>query len=653
MHSCPNFKSAIASSHPAVVRLFGALLWAVLGLSCGAESKVEQRPRNVILICWDTVRADHLGPYGYSLRPTTPALDALATRSTVFTDASATAGWTKPSVPSILTGLMPAEHGVFEGSASFELGKTTDVLPESAVTLAEVFQGRGFRTAAFVKNAQLRPGNGFEQGFETYRDEVGDARDIRWAGLDWLDSLQPEDSFFLYLHALDAHWPYAIPDAAAKRFVELERVRMFQEKSFKEIVDRIQDGEREFSADERDDLLALYDGAISYLDQQLGFLIEGLALRGLEEDTVIVLVSDHGEEFGEHGRIGHGHGLYQGLLQVPFVIHVPGRAAQRVEHPTSLIDLYPTLLNVFGFASPPHLLGVDRLTTPELDHPILAEHKAPNHYLQALRLPSTEQVVVREVRAPAGVVVADESWPFRLGERLEAKLERDANGFHVTKVELEDSDPENTTEFKGVVSHFGSGTFMLSNVEVHFDEATELKWGADVLDHELRDRRGVKVEGHFQEGVLVAQKIKLYPAAADIGLVVRGQLDEPEAGSPAGSYRIGGLTVQVDAWSKISAPSSGSRRQRMEREAVVQFLELGAREAQGSGFSLSAWSYDLGEDHRELRRIEQDPLGPGASVELLDRLGNDLIQNRIFSKADRIHLTEDAIEALRGLGYVR
>ncbi|MFT5289977.1 MAG: choline-sulfatase, partial [Planctomycetota bacterium] len=294
MHSCPNFKSAIASSHPAVVRLFGALLWAVLGLSCGAESKVEQRPRNVILICWDTVRADHLGPYGYSLRPTTPALDALATRSTVFTDASATAGWTKPSVPSILTGLMPAEHGVFEGSASFELGKTTDVLPESAVTLAEVFQGRGFRTAAFVKNAQLRPGNGFEQGFETYRDEVGDARDIRWAGLDWLDSLQPEDSFFLYLHALDAHWPYAIPDAAAKRFVELERVRMFQEKSFKEIVDRIQDGEREFSADERNDLLALYDGAISYLDQQLGFLIEGLALRGLEEDTVIVLVSDHG-----------------------------------------------------------------------------------------------------------------------------------------------------------------------------------------------------------------------------------------------------------------------------------------------------------------------------------------------------------------------
>ena len=111
--------------------------------SDSASAAKSARAPNVVLICLDTVRADHLGAYGYRANPTTPALDALAAGATVFADASATAGWTKPSVPSFLTGTYPSQHGVYEGSARAEAGKVTDVLPQEATTIAEVLQANG------------------------------------------------------------------------------------------------------------------------------------------------------------------------------------------------------------------------------------------------------------------------------------------------------------------------------------------------------------------------------------------------------------------------------------------------------------------------------------------------------------------------------
>src|SRR5262245_8276724 len=153
-------RSSTGRCSPALAALLAALA------SCGEASQVHGK-RNVVLICMDTVRADHLGVYGYA-RPTTPELDRLAARALVFADASATAGWTKPSVPSFLTGTYPCQHGVYEGSAHGEAGDVTDVLPAECLTLAEAFHENGYATAAFVHNAQLREGSGFEQGFDTY-----------------------------------------------------------------------------------------------------------------------------------------------------------------------------------------------------------------------------------------------------------------------------------------------------------------------------------------------------------------------------------------------------------------------------------------------------------------------------------------------------
>ena len=128
------------------------LLAAVLGaLASGCGGEAARSPRGVVLICIDTLRADRLGCYGYSERPTSPHLDALAEEATVFLDVTAPAGWTKPSVPSFLTGLYPLQHGVYEGSARGRAGTVSDVLPDDAVTLAERFHGRGWRTAAFVR----------------------------------------------------------------------------------------------------------------------------------------------------------------------------------------------------------------------------------------------------------------------------------------------------------------------------------------------------------------------------------------------------------------------------------------------------------------------------------------------------------------------
>ncbi|MFT5151789.1 MAG: choline-sulfatase, partial [Planctomycetota bacterium] len=291
---------------------------ALLGTSlacfaCGPRSDAGT-PMNVIVICLDTVRADHLGCYGYEKRETTPFMDSLAERSVLFEDASSTAGWTKPSVPSILTGMLPLQHGVYRGSARSENGAVSDVLADEALTLAEVYSERGYQSAAFVRNAQLRRGLGFEQGFDLYRDKAGDAREIRWRTSDWLDERDTQRPFFLYLHYLDAHWPYPVPEEYATRFTSPEQVEFLRSSDWRRLRDAVNDGAEQLSDDQLDALLALYDGALRYIDDELARLWEKLERDGLADDTIICIVADHGEEFMEHGRIGHGNGLYETLL---------------------------------------------------------------------------------------------------------------------------------------------------------------------------------------------------------------------------------------------------------------------------------------------------------------------------------------------------
>lgn len=615
---------------------------AALATACGSRAPTERM--NVILICLDTVRADHLGVYGYNARATTPFLDSLASRSTLFEDASSTAGWTKPSVASFFTGTMPSEHGVYEGSARFELGKATDVLPEEAETLAESFQSRGYRTGAFIKNAQLRPGNGFEQGFDVFKDEVGDARAVRWSGLDWVDE-GGADPFFLYLHFLDAHWPYAVPDDYATLFAPREAVERYQSKSFREVRDAIHDGEREFSSAEREALVALYDGSLRYLDDQLRVLWKGLEIRGIAENTIVCVVADHGEEFGEHGRIGHGHGLWENLLRVPWILYVPGDAPVRVTSPVSLLDLYPTLLKTAGIAVPANGLAIDRRAQPRGETRIFAEHKAPDEYQHSLRLRGDK--LVRRAKPPR-VLVAPDAFPVSVGSRWEAELEHDAEGALVaTQLKPRKEDPGELTELKGYVVDWSESGFELGGIRVRCTSSVEVQPSDGVRDSLLGDGRAVKVKGVFREGLFQAERVKLYPLGESVDFEIRGAVDRVLDQDPVLRVSIGGLFFDVDERTAFKdLDDAGKQKPRMTREQVVEWLELGTG---ASGFSSSVKTFDLERDPAEMSPRSLESMNELSDT--LVRVARELVDRRFFSADDRLTLTAETIELLRAVGY--
>jgi len=600
---------------------------------------------NVVLICIDTLRSDHLGTYGYEANPTTPRLDEFAEQSIVFEDVWATSGWTKPSVPSFLTGTMPAQHGVYEGSARARVGAVTDVLPERAETLAERFSEAGYQTAAFVKNAQLRRGNGFEQGFDLYLDEAGDAREIRWQAMDWIDTRDPKRPFFLYLHLLDVHWPYPVPEEYATRFASEEDIQRFRGGESRELRDAINDGDVPFADSDRRALENLYDGALSYVDEQLGQLLQSLDERALGPATVVSVISDHGEEFGEHGRIGHGHGLYENLLQVPWILRVPGRAPMRHAAPASLLDLFPTLLAAVGLPPGELTVGVDRLSRPAHFTPLMAEHKAPDKYLQALRSEHTK--ITRTFRPPAKIVEGPVRFLLR-GSRWEAAVQRDGYDRHfAVRLRPRDEDEDEPVEVKGPYSQRADGSFSVGTIAARLEEDADVIRTSGAEDTELRDGRMVKARGFFRASGFLVDRLKVYPTDQEIEFEVRGPVVSLEAvDAGAWDLDLGGWVVRVDARTTIEDPPEAGPT-RMDREEVLRALDLGSRAAD-AGFAVES----------ALSRLpEETPLEDPGQLERLDRLLDDtaeaLAAARFFEDGDRVELTPQVIEELRALGYVR
>jgi arylsulfatase A-like enzyme/Tfp pilus assembly protein PilF len=310
------------------VRRIQAVRWgAFLSLSIVVVgilwwSRSETRP-NILLITLDTTRADRLGCYGYKLAGT-PNLDVLANRGVLFERAYAPAPMTSPSHASIFTGLWPPEHGVFtNGQVS---------LDESLSTVAELLSGEGYNTAAFVAAFVLQEKFGFQQGFKFFDDDLSKAasdidvlhqyRDGRYvidSAMNWLERREAKKEtlpFFCWVHLYDAHDPY------------INHPKEFGDK---------------FS-DRR------YDGELAYVDMQVGRLLEKLKSSGLDENTIVVFVGDHGESLGEHGEETHGYMLHDSTLRVPLVIVDPNAEvdARRIQSPVTIVSLFPTLLEFAG-----------------------------------------------------------------------------------------------------------------------------------------------------------------------------------------------------------------------------------------------------------------------------------------------------------------
>ena len=601
-------------------------------LTAALVPQAETRaPRNLVLICWDTVRADHLGPYGHDREGCTPNVDRWAAGATVFEDVTACACWTKPSVPSYMTGTLPLQHGVYRGSSKDAAGVVSDVLPADSVTLAEVLQGAGFQTAAYIRNAQLRRGQGIEQGFDVYDDDGGDAREIRWKAMDFLLERDPERPFLLYLHMLDAHWPYPVPDEYATRYASAEAVERFRGKDWKALRDEVNHGERPFVGAERDEMIALYDGAISYLDHELGRLLAFLEREGLMEDTAVALISDHGEEFGEHGRIGHGHGLYQGLLHVPWILSVPGQAPRRVKHAASLLDLMPTLLGVMGIEAPP-TEGIDQLAPGAAARPAFAEHLEPGRYERSLTV--AQRKFIERFRPRRGELAGD-VLPAR-GLRLEVELRQAGRALVATDVDEDDEEDETRTELKGPLEVRGR-RLSIAGIPLELAEGWELygttsgrtaevpAWVAGEL---------VKAVGRGDGDGLLCEKVKLYGKAAEEGeLELRGAF----GGSPSeGVWTVGGQDLRVPP--AVRASYADDRD--LDRETVARWFTGEPRKRD------ELLVFDLGQDPGELT-----PLDGAAGTDLLPPLVRTSVQRRIWTSADRTTLSSDELESLRAIGY--
>jgi len=370
--------------------------------SCVRESAAAtpQHP-NVLLISVDTLRADHLGSYGYQ-RATSPQLDALAESGVRFENAYSSSSWTLPAHMTLLTGLPVSGHGVCDDQLFNR--RTPDGLHQPVARrghfLSELLAGRGYRTAGFYSWKYLEPQFGFGPGFETYErlghtfysyepvwtefqrlQEAGDregmkalaakhpklfdpttpsSAEIVDAGIEWIEGVTKADGdkpFFAFLHLFDVHDPYT-PPAPYDRMFDPDYEGPIDGTRVTSNASPVQP---DMAPEDLAHLIALYDGEIAWVDAQLGRLFARLDELGLAENTIIAVVSDHGEEFFEHGAKTHRNNLHVETIHVPWILRWPGglEAGVEVDVSVGLEDVAPTLFGLCGLGIMPGAAGAD------------------------------------------------------------------------------------------------------------------------------------------------------------------------------------------------------------------------------------------------------------------------------------------------------
>lgn len=355
----------------------------------------SRTPRtNVLVISIDTLRNDHCSFAGYA-RQTTPRLDQLAAEGMRMTQAYAPTSTTGPTHASIFTSLYPLSHGVVRNALA---------LDEQFMTLAEALRDEGYATAAVVSSFVLDGQFGYAQGFDSYdaefplesativRNEMdghavdgafdrrADATTRRAA--QQLERLAADgDPFFMFVHYFDPHYPYVPPDGWRGRFAG--------------------DG-----ADELQQELDAYDEEIGFTDQEVGRLLDRLGELGLDERTLVIVTSDHGEGLMQHGHMHHGLQIYEELVRVPLLLRLPGaiEAGRTIDEPVTVVDLFPTIFSLLELDSPTRLQGIDQAAAilndavPAPQRPIYLHRR---HY---------------DAGVVAGIPVAGEQFGMRIGD---------------------------------------------------------------------------------------------------------------------------------------------------------------------------------------------------------------------------------------------
>jgi arylsulfatase len=382
----------------------------------------------------DTLRADHLGVYGYD-RPTSPWLDAFAAGAVVFEEATTPRTQTTPAVASMLTGLYPHRHGV---------RTIYQRLPPEPVTLAEMLRAGGYATAAFVSNFVLRRDfSGLERGFDVYDDHFPTrdsdrriherlAADTCDAVLEWAKEAPPSP-WFLWVHFMDPHRPYLPPE------------RFFEPRGVTPLPPEVPLARSERGKSNVEEFVARYDGEIRSVDRELARMFAALEARGMLADTLVLFTADHGESLGEHGvYFDHGRDVFEPCARIPLLVRFPeGRGAgARARAPVSLVDVVPTILDAIGLRVPLAFDGVSVLRWVDdpraeggarfLEHSakLRAVRSADRKIVATLekgRVVRVDRYALREDPGEIRPVSADDPGWRRLEEWLRAYVERSAD----------------------------------------------------------------------------------------------------------------------------------------------------------------------------------------------------------------------------------
>lgn len=394
------FESRICNSYLSFLGFFlffaiGADLWTQLNWLGQARPTRQSKP-SVILIVLDTVTARHLSIHNPELQ-TTPFLAKLASESVVFSRAYSTSSWTLPSHASLFTGLMPHQHGAHLAHQKLE---------EANVTIAEIFSEQGYSTAGFIGNPRVKSIVGLGQGFKLYRDRVDlfpyrpkllmsktlkelldcclqidnekTAAEVSKELIDW-SRLQTPDSHFIFINFVDPHWPYTLGKDYFHEFglthkqVEDANQYVLQHMGIEQRFQSLRPDEARVRA-----LLGAYRAEIRYLDAQLEKLFASLSSSAWLENTVVVITSDHGEEFLEHAGIDHLMTLYEEMIHVPLLVYAPWLFKPAVHnHPVSNLKVFEFLKNLVGFSKKELKANGDDLLAPfYAAGPVFAERVA-------------------------------------------------------------------------------------------------------------------------------------------------------------------------------------------------------------------------------------------------------------------------------------
>jgi arylsulfatase A-like enzyme len=352
--------------------------------------------RGVLLVSIDTLRRDHVGVYGYE-RPTTPRLDDLANSGILCEDAVSTSSWTLPAHVSMLTSRDPGTHGAIDIEHGFN---------HRVPTLPGAMRESGFATEAVTSHLYVSGVYGVDDGFDNLDfQQDRKATDVANRAIELLDRLG-DQPFLIFLHFYDPHWHYDPPESTRALFERPYTGKITG--LWRDFKDRTP---KNTTAADLDHLLDLYDGEIRYVDDELGRVLDQLKVRGLDRSTLVVVASDHGEEFLEHGSWEHQKTLYEEVIRVPLMIAGPGIKPRREPAQTSILDVLPTILEWAQVPVPAFAQGRSLLTSPG-DREAYGEtdHTADGTYKFFLRAGQTRWKTILSNSRERGASLVKEEW---------------------------------------------------------------------------------------------------------------------------------------------------------------------------------------------------------------------------------------------------